>query len=204
MGNLGSMVDSIFIPRGGTDESRLAALNAIKHRQELIETTGMYNQLLIFPEGCTTNGAGLVKFKKGAFYAEKSITPVIMKYNVNGTYIPSFDCMPLLPLAIMQLSWSCMTCTVIELPEFQPTEQLFEKHKDKGTERWEIFAWAARDFMADASGLSTSDVPWKEKQQYEEHMKCNPKFKHYLPDHKRLDFDAKDSAAGTEAILLTP
>jgi len=40
MGNLGSMVDSIFIPRGGNDEGRLAALNAIKDRQTLIEESG--------------------------------------------------------------------------------------------------------------------------------------------------------------------
>lgn len=110
MGNLGSMVDSIFIPRGGTDEGRLAALNAIKDRQSLIEESGEYNQLLVFPEGCTSNGAGMIKFKKGAFWAEKSVLPVIMKYDINGTFIPSFDCIPLLALAIMQLSWSCMTC----------------------------------------------------------------------------------------------
>jgi hypothetical protein len=32
MGNLGNVVDSIYLPRGGTDEKRLAALNAIKDR----------------------------------------------------------------------------------------------------------------------------------------------------------------------------
>ena len=43
MGKLGQMVDSIFIPRGGTEEKRLAALNAIKDRQMLIENEGGYN-----------------------------------------------------------------------------------------------------------------------------------------------------------------
>lgn len=43
MGKLGQMVDSIFIPRGGTEEKRLAALNAIKDRQQLIEANGGYN-----------------------------------------------------------------------------------------------------------------------------------------------------------------
>jgi hypothetical protein len=32
MSNLGNIVDSIYLPRGGTDEKRLAALNAIKDR----------------------------------------------------------------------------------------------------------------------------------------------------------------------------
>lgn len=40
-----------------------------------------------------------------------------------------------------------MSCEVVTLPEFQPNEYLFETHKNKGKERWEIFAWAVRDAM---------------------------------------------------------
>jgi 1-acyl-sn-glycerol-3-phosphate acyltransferase len=60
MSNLGNVVDSIYVPRGGTEEKRLAALNAIKDRQDLIESTGEYTTLLVFPEGGTTNGSGLI------------------------------------------------------------------------------------------------------------------------------------------------
>ena len=95
------MVDSLFIPRGGTEEKRLAALNAIKERQLLIEQKGGYNQLLVFAEGCTTNGAGIVKFKKGAFWGEAAVKPMILKYSLNDTVIPSYDCAPLLALAFM-------------------------------------------------------------------------------------------------------
>jgi hypothetical protein len=34
------------------------------------------------------------------------------------------------------------------LPPFKPNEHLWEVHKDKGAEQWEIFAWAIRDVMA--------------------------------------------------------
>ena len=118
MGNLGNVVDSIYLPRGGTDEKRMAALNAIKDRQDLIESTGEYTTLLVFPEGGTTNGSGLIKFKKGAFFAEKTVKPVMMKYNLQGSVSVAYDTIEILPLAILQLSWSCMSCTVIELPEF--------------------------------------------------------------------------------------
>ena len=40
-----------------------------------------------------------------------------------------------------------MSCEVVQLPDFEPNEYLFETHKDKGEERWEIFAWAVRDLM---------------------------------------------------------
>lgn len=174
------MVDSIFIPRGGTEEKRLAALNAIKDRQMLIENEGGYNQLLMFPEGCTTNGAGIVKFKKGAFWGEATVKPIILKYSLNDTVIPSYDCAPLLALAWMQLSWACMSCEIISLPDFQPTDYLFETHKDKGKERWEIYAWATRDLMCKKGQLGQDDRPWKEKLQYEAYMKCDPKFKTFI------------------------
>ena len=36
--------------------------------------------LLLFPEGMTSNNTNILKFKKGAFYGEKRVKPVILKY----------------------------------------------------------------------------------------------------------------------------
>ena len=80
MGNLGDVVDSIYLPRGGTPEKREKAIDTIKQRQELIETTGKYAPLLVFPEGGTTNGSALLKFKQGAFISEKRCRPMLLKY----------------------------------------------------------------------------------------------------------------------------
>ena len=55
---------------------------------------------MIFPEGGTTNGTSLIKFKKGAFIAEKVVRPVIMKWGLEGSVIPSFDIIEMLPLVI--------------------------------------------------------------------------------------------------------
>jgi len=40
VGTLASVIDSIYIPRGGSPESKARALQAIRDRQELIEQTG--------------------------------------------------------------------------------------------------------------------------------------------------------------------
>ena len=53
-------IDSIYIPRGGTEEKKAKALMAIRDRQELIEDTGKYAPFLIFPEGGTTNGSSII------------------------------------------------------------------------------------------------------------------------------------------------
>jgi hypothetical protein len=81
---------------------------------------------------------------------------------------PAYDVCPFLPLVIMQLSLLYNThVNLVEMPAFQPNDYLFAKHADKGKEKWEIFAWAVREAMADATGLKISDQPLREKMQYE-------------------------------------
>lgn len=43
------------------------------------------------------------------------------------------------------------------MPVFIPNDYLYEKHKDKGKEKWEIFAWATREIIAEAGHLELSD-----------------------------------------------
>jgi hypothetical protein len=104
---------------------------------------------MIFAEGGTTNGTGIVPFKKGAFFAEKSVRPIFIKYGYH-TLNPSFDTIEFLPLAIMTLSWGFFKCEVTVMPDFIPNEYLFEQHSDKGAERWEVYAWAVRDAIIKA------------------------------------------------------
>lgn len=63
-----------------------------------------------------------------------------------------------------------MKCTVHVLPDFQPNEYLFETHKDKGTERWEIYAWAVRDIMMKAGNFQACDLSLRSKFAYEAYM----------------------------------
>lgn len=117
LGTLIDAIDSIYIPRGGSEENKAKALSAIRDRQELIEDTGKYAPFLIFAEGATSNGTNVIKFKKGAFFAEKTIRPMFMKYST-GTVSPAYDVMEFLPLAIMMLSWACFKCDVTVMPDF--------------------------------------------------------------------------------------
>jgi 1-acyl-sn-glycerol-3-phosphate acyltransferase len=117
LGTLANVIDSIYIPRGGNAQSKAKALMAIRDRQELIEQTGQYAPFLIFPEGGTTNGTCIITMKQGAFFAEKTVRPLFMKYKYN-LVSPAFDIMEFLPLAILQLSWACFTCDVWVLPDF--------------------------------------------------------------------------------------
>ena len=85
-GTLAKVVDSIFISRGGTDEDRDQIIKQLCDRQELIETTGEYQTLLIFPEGTTTNGTAIMQFKKGALVSERTLKPVVLKYDTHKSF----------------------------------------------------------------------------------------------------------------------
>ena len=103
LGSLIDAIDSIYIPRGGSEEKKAQALAAIRDRQELIEETGKYSPFLIFAQGGTSNGTDIMEFKKGAFFAEKTVKPMFMQYKCH-TVSPAFDVMEFLPLAILHLS----------------------------------------------------------------------------------------------------
>jgi hypothetical protein len=53
-----------------------------KYCQEIDATHRRRRKLpfLIFPEGTTSNGTCLLKFRKGAFYSEKKVRPIFMKF----------------------------------------------------------------------------------------------------------------------------
>ena len=130
--------------------------------------------MLVFVEGGTTNNSALLKFKKGAFIAEKRVKPIILDWKV-GSVHPAYDTIEVLVLAILQLSWSCMKCNIKEMPDFDPNDYLFETFKDKGKDRWEIYAWAVRDVMLKAGNLEPCDMSFKEKMKYEAYMQMDPK-----------------------------
>lgn len=49
------------------------------------------------------------------------------------------------------------------MPIFEPNDYLFEKHADRGKEKWEVFAWAARDAMAKVGGFGQHDLDYKDR-----------------------------------------
>jgi len=77
---------------------------------------------------------------------------MFLKYR-DSSVSPAFDTMEFLPLVILTLCWAFFHCDVCVMPDFQPTEYLFEQHADKGQERWEVYAWAVREAMMKAGNF---------------------------------------------------
>ncbi|XP_029382294.1 lysophospholipid acyltransferase LPCAT4 isoform X1 [Echeneis naucrates] len=58
-------------------ESRKKAVSQLTER---LTSDGYWPQMLMFPEGTTTNGHALIKFKPGAFLAGVPVQPVLLRY----------------------------------------------------------------------------------------------------------------------------
>eukprot|EP00066_Takifugu_rubripes_P009454 XP_003976415.1 PREDICTED: lysophospholipid acyltransferase LPCAT4 isoform X1 [Takifugu rubripes] len=53
---------------------------AVAQLNERLTSQGYWPQMLMFPEGTTTNGRALIKFKPGAFLAGVPVQPVLLRY----------------------------------------------------------------------------------------------------------------------------
>jgi hypothetical protein len=133
---------------------------------------------MLFPEGGTSNGIGIIKFKRGAFESENPVKPVILQFDWN--YLsPAFT---IAPLSLMILHFSSflnsMKVSLRDLPDFHPNEWMFTKHANcenhrDTLQRWEIYAWAVRDAMIRAGGFNQEKFLMRQKIIYDKYMMGN-------------------------------
>ena len=120
VGFIASAVQSIFMHRQTADKNdKKRLMQQILERQEQAEK-GEMPPLLIYPEGCTTNGKYIIKFKKGAFAALKPVKPIVFNYS-------GLRCSPCMgdPLNVWHYSVILFQCVLvqaelIEMPVFEP------------------------------------------------------------------------------------
>ena len=167
IGAAATSIGSMFLNRA--DKARRSEIfDLIKERQELCEQ-GKAGPLLVFPEGCSTNGKYIIKFKKGAFANLKPIKPMV----VNAPCLVGNNCRGDL-MGIWQWSFLIPFMNIFlwpkqqELPVFAPNEYFWKNHWDGKNEedKWEIFANAVREVMAEAGGFKLSDSTQEDKVAY--------------------------------------
>ncbi|XP_067117378.1 lysophospholipid acyltransferase LPCAT4 [Osmerus mordax] len=67
---------SVIVSRKDPESRR----KCVTHLKERLTSNGHWPQMLMFPEGTTTNGSVLIKFKPGAFLAGVPVQPVLLRY----------------------------------------------------------------------------------------------------------------------------
>ena len=82
IGRVAKAIGCIFVARDSQD-SRTSAKEAISQRllEPTIQSESPDSQLVIFAEGTTTNGRGLLQFRRGAFESGVTVQPVRIDYS---------------------------------------------------------------------------------------------------------------------------
>jgi hypothetical protein len=98
-----------------------------------------------------------------------TVQPVVLKFTWNSVS-PTWEGMPFWAHAILMYCYGTHHVDINILPQFMPNQNLLETYKDKGTDHWEIFAWAVRDVMAKFGDMKLSTQLNSEKILYKDFM----------------------------------
>ncbi|KAG7314100.1 hypothetical protein KOW79_022596 [Hemibagrus wyckioides] len=128
-------------------ESRKKCVTQIKER---LTSNGYWPQMLMFPEGTTTNGRVLIKFKPGAFLAGVPVQPVLLHYpNKTDTVRWTWKGASWLDCLWYTAAQFHSNVTVEFLPVYTPSQE--EK------ENPDLFADNVQKLMAKALGVPATD-----------------------------------------------
>ncbi|KAI1888663.1 hypothetical protein AGOR_G00187460 [Albula goreensis] len=128
-------------------QSRRQCVTQLKER---LTSKGYWPQILIFPEGTTTNGKALIKFKPGAFMAGVPVQPVLLHYpNTLDTVRWTWKGTSWVRALWNTTSQFYTNITVEYLPVYTPSEQ----EKTDPT----LYADNVQKLMAQALGVPATD-----------------------------------------------
>nr|XP_015801820.2 lysophospholipid acyltransferase LPCAT4 [Nothobranchius furzeri] len=137
---------SVLVSRKDPESRKKAVAELI----ERLTSKGYWPQMLMFPEGTTTNGRSLIKFKPGAFLAGVPVQPVLLRYpNKVDTVRWAYNGTTWKEVVWHTTSQLYTNMTVEFLPVYNPSE---EEKKDPG-----LYADNVQKLMAKALGVPATD-----------------------------------------------
>jgi lysophosphatidylcholine acyltransferase/lyso-PAF acetyltransferase len=164
-GSIAQGLQSIFVNRNDPN-SRKEVLDKILERQKDYMEGKAVLPLMIFPEGTTTSGRHILKFKKGAFYALLPIKPNIIHPNIIRNLHLGCGASDVNINYARTLTELYVQTEYIELPIMTPNEYMYTNFASYGKEKWEIYAEVAREIMCSLGDFKKSDKDLKDSFRY--------------------------------------
>ena len=169
IGHIAQYINCLFVNRENV-ESRKKTFDKLYERQSTYLEGKCYAPLVLFPEGTTTSGRNILKFKKGAFYHLFPIKPEIIFIDPNSQY----------HIAVGAQNIFINTCTFLcffgtslyysYMPIINPTEYMFKNFSHFGKEKWEIYTEVVRKIYCEVGGFKESNLRYRDSHEYYEAM----------------------------------
>ncbi len=165
IGPISQLINCLFVNRQNQD-SRNEIFDKLYERQSLYMEGKYFAPLCLFPEGTTTSGRNILKFKRGAFYHLMPIKPEIVHIDKNSPYHIAVGAQNLF---FNTLSFFCFLGTKMYytfLPVIKPTEYMFKNYNHFGKEKWEIYAEVVRKIYCEVGGFTESNLGYRDSEEY--------------------------------------
>ena len=170
VGPISTAMHCLFIEREKADE-RKKIFDQLEERQKLFYEGKFLAPLAMFPEGTTTCGRNILKFKKGTFYACLPVKPLIINHFQESNYHLSIGAGPVVLSYIKNFCHSIESLYLIDLPVIRPTEYMYKTYGHLGKENWEIYAEVVRKIYSELGNLEESNFELREEKKYNIAMK---------------------------------
>ena len=164
-GKLVSALQTIFVDRNNTD-SRNNTMEQILKRQQQFYAGEPVMPFMIYPEGTTTAGRDILRFKKGAFDSLLPVKASILQPNLSDKYHLSCGGSDVAMNFMRSLSKLYVKAEYIELPIIAPNEYMYNNFAHLGKEKWTIFAEVSREIMCELGDFKKSERGIKDNFRY--------------------------------------
>ena len=164
-GTIAQGLQTIFVDRNNLNSRKEVLEKIIKRQKDFIEGKPVM-PFMIFPEGTTTSGRHLLKFKRGAFYSFLPIKPNIIHPNLNPHFHLGCGSTPVGVNYGRTLTELFVQTEYIELPIMTPNDYMMKNFSSYGKENWEIYSEVAREIMCELGGFKKSDKHYRDSARY--------------------------------------
>ena len=167
VGPIAKAINCLFVKRD-SQENREKIFQLLEERQKEFYEGKLLSPLCLFPEGTTTSGRHILKFKRGAFYALLPIKPELILVDQKDDMSLAVGVSSVAYNYLRSLCYLTHKLYFVDLPVIKPTDFMWENYSNLGKEKWEIFAEVTRKILCEISGLKPSDKNYRDSLKYEE------------------------------------
>ena len=164
-GKMNIGLHSILVDRSSTGAKK-DVLELIEERQKDYMEGKPVMPFMIFPEGTTSSGRHILKFKKGAFNSLLPVKATFIHPNLNKKYHLGCGSTDVGMNFLRSLAELYFKLEYIELPIMTPNEYMYKNFSHFGKEKWEIYAEVAREIMCELGDFKKSDFGLKDSYRY--------------------------------------
>ena len=164
-GKLSKALDSILVNRNNTGSKNNTLDEIVERQKDFIEGKPVI-PFMIYPEGTTSAGRHILRFKKGAFISLMPIKATILQPNLSNSYHLSCGGCDVAMNFARSLTQLYVKAEYIELPIIIPNEYMYQNFSHLGKDKWEIFAEVTREIMLELGGFKKSNRGIKDNFRY--------------------------------------